>query len=276
MVRHADISQITKDVKRKIREGGIRGLLTAVQRRVSIERTLFPHRNVKSIVLDGCTFDLERLPNEWIKIELLNGAYEMPERQAVFQYLRPELPVIELGGCIGVVSCITNKLLKDPMAHVVVEASPKVLPHLIGNRDRNHCKFDILNAAIAYGQEYVNFAPSSDFMGNSLKHRQDGESVKVQAVRLGDIVSQKGFKSFTLICDIEGYEDELIQNEPEVLSSADTIILETHARIIGESATTELLDRLRQLGFETVSQESYVVVMQRSGDRLAAGGPPSP
>ena len=49
-----------------------------------------------------------------MKLELLSGTYEKPEREAVLRYRQPNWSAIELGGCIGVVSCITNKLLKNP------------------------------------------------------------------------------------------------------------------------------------------------------------------
>ena len=46
--------------------------------------------------------------------------------------LRRDLPVVELGGSIGVVACVTNRLLKDRKAHLVVEANPLAIPHLEG------------------------------------------------------------------------------------------------------------------------------------------------
>jgi FkbM family methyltransferase len=216
--------------------------------------------------LDGCTFDVGRLPNLPIKLALLNKTYEDLERRAVLQYVRPELPVIELGACIGVVSCITNKLLNNPKAHVVVEANPNVLPHLNENRAANRCEFEILNAAIAYDKNSVTFTPSTDFWESSLERKNSSEPVTVETVRLGDIVSQRNFKSFTLICDIEGYEYDLVSHEADVLANADTIILETHARMIGEPKTVELLDTLQQLGFRTVLQDALVYVLRRSPD----------
>ena len=51
-------------------------------------------------------------------------------------------------------------------------------------------------------------------------------------------------------------------NESDVLQRADTIILETHAQVIGEEKTAQLLDRLKEIGFRIVDQESLVVVMK--------------
>ena len=65
---------------------------------------------------------------------------------------------------------------------------------------------------------------------------------------LRDIVNERKFDSFSLICDIEGYEFDVVLNDAEVLRKASTIILETHARFI-EAKTAQLLTRLEDLGF---------------------------
>ncbi len=266
MLTSRDLNRMRKTVKREIRDNGVRGFLSAMQQRISFERQLFPYRKIKSIDLDGCTFDLGRLPNFPTKLLLLNKTYEDLERRAVHQFIRPELPVIELGACIGVVACITNKLLHDPSAHVVVEANPNVLPHLNGNRVRNHCEFEVLNAAVAYDRESVTFVPDPYILSNSVEKVNGGEPVTVKTTRLREIISRRKFKSFTLICDIEGHEYDLVQHEADVLAHADTIILETHARIIGEPKTLEMLDTLKQLGFRTVKQDSFVYVLGRSAE----------
>jgi hypothetical protein len=70
--------------------------------------------NKKQMSLDNCTFDLTGVANDSIRLELITNQYELPERHAVVRYLRRDLPVIELGGSMGVVACVTNKLLTDP------------------------------------------------------------------------------------------------------------------------------------------------------------------
>jgi hypothetical protein len=68
------------------------------------------------------------IPNNAIKVSLLKQRFERFERKAVLQHVNPEYPVVELGACIGVVACITNGILKNPVLHVVVEANPHVSP----------------------------------------------------------------------------------------------------------------------------------------------------
>ena len=253
---------------RAFREGGAKGLLAQVRRKAYVWRVCFAARGVKSVALDGSTFSLETIPNNAIKVSLLKGKYERFERHAVLQYVSPELPVVELGACIGVVACVTNGILNNPEAHVVVEANPQVIPILQRNRDGNNCKFEILHAAIAYGRSSVEFAPASDFCGSSLR-RDDNRShdnalVVVAATALSTIVAQRDFDQFTLICDIEGHEYELVTLDAETLRRVDTLILETHARLIGEAKNNELMQKLGELGFRIIDQDSYVVVMRRN------------
>jgi FkbM family methyltransferase len=248
---------------RIFRENGVGGFASATIDRTDLWLNLFLARKITSVTLDGCTFELESVPNTPMKRALLRQDYEVLERRAVLQHLNPNLPVIELGGCIGVVACITNRRLVHPQLHVVVEANPNAVPLLDRNRVSNRCEFEILNAAIAYGRSSVTFFPAEDYCFNSLVHERGEAAVTVPATSLGDIVNHRGFDSFTLICDIEGFEYELILNELDVLRKVDTIILETHARLIGEEKTAHLLSKLVETGLRVIDQDSYVIVMGR-------------
>jgi FkbM family methyltransferase len=214
--------------------------------------------------LDGCTFNLTKIADRMMKIALISKEYEEFERRAALQYIHPEYPLIELGGCVGVVACVTNRALKGLGSHIVVEANPFAIPLIEENRARNHCNFEILNAAIAYDRESVVFYPSLDLPSNSLNRRDGTDPVEVKTVRLGDIVKQNKFGAFNLICDIEGHEYDLVQHEIEVLKHADTIVLETHVGTIGEVKTTEVLNRLYSIGFRKVDEDATVVVLKRA------------
>jgi FkbM family methyltransferase len=223
----------------------------------------------KSAELDGCTFDLQTIPASLTKLFLLDGQYELPERRAVKRHLKRDLPVIELGGALGVVACITNKLLADPSAHVVVEANPLAIPQLQLNKESNHCAFEIVNRAIAYGVDAVTFCPTVDLASNSLE--SDGtqlyeteQAVTVKAVQLGSLVSEYGFGNFSLVCDIEGKEYDLVCQEIEVLRKADVIILETHARLIGEDKNQFLINRLKDVGFRIAEQDGFVITLRQT------------
>ena len=88
--------------------------------------------------VDGCRFLIAKdLTTMSYRAEFLSDAYEAEERQLVQEYVKPGDSVLELGACIGVVSCVTNKMLADKSRHVVVEANPFCIPSLYRNRDLN-------------------------------------------------------------------------------------------------------------------------------------------
>jgi FkbM family methyltransferase len=213
--------------------------------------------------LDRCIFNLDRITDFPTKVELIMNKYEAPERRAVGRYVRQDLPVVELGGSMGVVACVTNRLLKNPTAHVVVEANPLVIPQLEINRALNRCQFEIVNRAIAYEMESVTFRPSSNVCVSSITAAGDQSPVTVQTTRLSEIVRDRGFARFNLICDIEGLEYDMICREMDVLKNADTIILETHARFIGEDKCRLMMSKLEHIGFRIVKEIGFVVVLRQ-------------
>ena len=250
------IKRVFGTASRILRDEGINGLTIAVRQWLAVRS--------KYVEMDGCTFVLRQISNTTVKIQLIKKAYEGFERRAVRQYVRPDSPVVELGGCLGVVACITNRALRRGTSHVVVEANPRVIPLIEENRSLNRCNFELLNTALAYGQTTVTFCPSFDMPSNSLRERSGADLVTVKATSLGDIVSRRKINSFTLICDIEGHEYDLVQHEADVLKHAEIIILETHARMIGEAKNAELLAKLKEIGFEKIDEEATVVVLKRS------------
>jgi FkbM family methyltransferase len=225
----------------------------------------------KSVELDGCTFSLRGIPDSFTKLFLLTNRYELPERRSVARHLRRDLPVIELGGSLGVVACITNKLLEDPTAHVVVEANPLAIAQLKLSKESNHCGFEIVNRAIAYGVDTVTFSPAIDLAGTAIDAydtQLEGteKPVTVEATQLGKLVAGRGFSGFSLVCDIEGKEYDLVCHEIDVLKSADAIIMETHARIVGEEKIKLMMNKLTDIGFKVIEEDDYVITLRQLPD----------
>jgi hypothetical protein len=171
-------------VYKLVRDGGIKNLYDYSWVRLQV----LAKGRKKQVRLDRCIFSLEGITDKSTILELLTDKYEASERQAVARYLRRDIPVIELGGSMGVVACVTNKLLKNPTAHVVVEANPLAIPQLELNRKLNGHRFEIVNCAIAYGADSVTFRPSADLAGNSITRAGNQPPVTVNAVKLCELV----------------------------------------------------------------------------------------
>lgn len=211
------------------------------------------------IEIEGCTFSLDSpaITTE-SKSKFMLDRYERPEREAVRRFVDPSLPVVEFGGAIGVIACLTNRKLSRPDRHVVVEANPALVRLLLSNRDRNQCSFTVLQRVVSYGRDRTSFYVDKDnFVIGSAVRRQGGDAesvLEVQTIDLRSILEQYQFDGCTLVCDIEGAESELIRYEADILRrSVAMLILEVHEWILGADRVGELFTEIGSLGFEKVA-----------------------
>src|SRR5262249_33016995 len=121
------------------------------------------------VTMSGLVFSVDHpMIHSRMKSTLADGSYEREERMLIERFLPADLPVIELGGAIGVVSCFTSRKLARPEQHIVVEANPSLIPTLSLNRDLNHGRFAVRHAALGYDSDEVDFYFGSTFLGGSL------------------------------------------------------------------------------------------------------------
>jgi FkbM family methyltransferase len=195
---------------------------------------------------------------------LLEGVYEEKERFATKHYIRPDIPVVEFGGSLGVVSCLLNRRLRTPSRHVVVEANPQNLPMLTGNRNRNSCKFEILHGAAGVVGKTVRLYFGNGALTASSIAATDN-SVEVSGVTLEGVIRDRGFDSCALVCDIEGSEIHLIRSEIATFRSrVEVFIVEFHPIINGPVAVEDAQRFLEANGFEELWQRGDVYVFRNT------------
>jgi FkbM family methyltransferase len=210
--------------------------------------------------LDGCTFDLSHPAiGTAQKAGFFWGNYEDGERQALRHIPADGLPVIELGGSIGAMACVSSRHFGNPAQHVVVEANPNLMPVLRRSRDLNGCRFEIVHAALAYGGDEVTFHVHPKFVKSSLL-ALDGQAaaVRVPAVTLGGLLDRFGFKRLNLFCDIEGAEVALFDHEFDLVAArVKYLSLEIHPYLTGAEAVESLLARLAGAGFRELYRHKF-------------------
>jgi FkbM family methyltransferase len=260
---------------RVYRDQGLTGLWTTLRSRRPLWANGWQERLTGAVVelrgnvvgIEGLRFSCDSpvIPRH-IKAHIASDRYEQPERKALKHFLDPGLPVVELGGCIGVIACLTNKRLRLPENHVVVEANPDLIPLLERNRDQNGCRFTIVHRAVAYGADRVTFYRNMIFLASNVD-RLYGESptdaTTVQTTTFGDLLVRFGFDRCTLVCDIEGAECSLVEHEPHVLRTrVATLMVEVHGEALTADATSGMLQRLQRLGFQERFCESGTYVFE--------------
>jgi FkbM family methyltransferase len=207
------------------------------------------------------TFDLGMFfENKNLRALLKNGQYENKEIWMVEEYLDPELPVVELGGGLGVVSCVINRLLARPEHHIVVEANPYLIELLEENKKRNGSQFEIVPRAIGYSaQMIIHCSNRNPCLGNSFQQHDKQVNVKTTALR--NLITKYDFRELSLVSDIEGAEAALFTNEIELLAErVKLLIFEAHPEYVGFERVRHQLGSLVEWGFEQLfSEDSFHV-----------------
>ncbi|WP_297763965.1 FkbM family methyltransferase [uncultured Muriicola sp.] len=191
------------------------------------------------------------------------NSYEEEEARYLSQYLPPKARVLELGACLGYVSCLTNQLLDDPTKHVVLEANPNLIPSLERNKKENHCAFHIENVVIA-NQKSIDFYVHDLIVGGSSK-RTTQNKITVAGVDFAWIIKKYGFEFDTLILDIEGGELELFRNFADDIAKFDNIYVELHpfANILTNEEAQECENILSSLGFTLIVRDGNFQIWEK-------------
>lgn len=225
-----------------------------------------------------------RWPNYWfyIKREGVNpniaasifwGFYEAGELRFIHQYYKGNSDIVELGGSMGIVSSHLVSLQKSGRKLITVEANPFLAETLKSNVNRflnPENKFALLTKAIAYKSSEVALRisdNSTETKAELVSHEKKCNEVIVPAVKLSDIIAEFSLKDFTLVCDIEGAEIELLENEDEALKNCRELFIELHETFDGNKwFSVEDLKKLilERHHFDLVDQHGPVLYFTRS------------
>lgn len=216
-------------------------------------RLRLPRRYVRS---GGCRFDPSLLTRQAIK-HLLAGTYEVNERRAL-QRLDPRVPLVELGGGFGVLSCVANRRLTRRADHLIVEANPSLLPILERHRVLNGCEFQVLNHAVGYCRDSTAFFVCRNPLASSCI-RTSPVRIEISTVTLDRVIER--FDRVNVICDIEGAEVELVEKEESAWAKVQTLVLELHRQVTGAEAAEATVNALiHRHGFRLVDRRDDVAV----------------
>lgn len=181
--------------------------------------------------------------------------YEVEEAKYLKKYLANDAKVLELGGCIGYVSCLINKILIDKTQQVTLEANPKLINWIKKNRDANNCSFFVENSIISLKRENV-FYIHDLIVGGSTKRTATSEII-VNGVDFDFLEKKYDIVFDTLVMDIEGGELDLLNNFKVNLSSFKRIFLEVHpfANILTVDEAIKCENILESIGFELLLRD---------------------
>jgi len=201
---------------------------------------------------------------------LLRGKYEREEAELIAAHLPNDLPVIELGGSLGVVSRLIRSRLAPHMRHLIVEANADLVGICRTNAaaEAPDGRTEVINAALFYGGPVARFRIGREPHANSLDTGAgEGRVVEVPAVTFAELVRKIGDPpSVALVADIEGAELDLFRNDGEALRSVRIAIVELHPRDYPKRGASEreMLQLIEAAGFSVVERRADVVVLARA------------
>lgn len=244
---------------------------------MTIIRDFLRRRRVaRHVAVNGNSFSFHgitvRIPEDsppGVGNALLKHKYEREEADLILRYLPAELPVVELGGSIGVVSALVRSRLAPGVKHVIVEANPALIEICRENAQQgNSTATEVVNAALGYGSKVLRFALGDNIHANHLA--ADGHVAKrvieVQAITLSEVLDRIGPpEDFCLVCDIEGGELDMVRKEGAVLRRAFFVIMELHPKAYpGYGADdAEIIGTMRDLGFELIERINDVCLWRK-------------
>lgn len=211
--------------------------------------------------------------NPSLAASIFFGFYEAGELRFIHKYFKGDTDVIELGGSMGIVTSHLASLQKPGRQIISVEANPFLADTLTTNvnRYRNPInKFILLTKAIAYKSMEVALRitdNSTETKAELVSKQRNENEVIVPTIKLADIVSQFNLKDFTLVCDIEGAEIELLENDDLALKSCKELYIELHETSNGvKEFSIEDLKKLiiERHKFELIDQNGPVLYFTRS------------
>ncbi|HPD91905.1 MAG: FkbM family methyltransferase [Rhodobacter sp.] len=193
--------------------------------------------------------------------------YEVGEATLIRKYVTPGTHVIELGGCVGVISALTRSVIGPEARQIVVEAEKALVPVCGANAARGALPGAALavHAAVDYsGAPFVRFATGHNaHVGHVAQPGEDGNDVPTTTLtRLMEGFPDDG--PAALICDIEGAELALCHAEQAALARFSVIVMELHPGVYpgGDRDQAALESDLRAAGFtpvETIDQVTCFV-----------------
>lgn len=199
----------------------------------TVQRLAMRARLTRFVRVGGYKFDTKHTPCGDVhrdRYRLTTGKYEKEEIDAARRWLRPDMPVLEAGGGIGVLATVVDHEVLDPETpHVVAEADRTLFEVVNRNRDINGCSFQTRNVALG----------------------GDGVALAQAAKDLP--------KPIQVMLDVEGAEFDIIDDEADwIAANVATFIVELHPWATTPEGMGRAVTALTSQGMELAAVDGVV------------------
>lgn len=217
--------------------------LCRVERKLKIKTRKFRRPRIIDISGIKLEVDRRRLPSSVVRA-LYKERYEEREAALVNRVLVPGDRVLEIGAGIGFISLLCAKRCGADSV-LSYEANPDNEALIRRNFELNGLQPLLRNRAISVSNDQRELFITPNILSTGFINRGRGMATVVQCDAIADVVQE--FQPNCLVLDVEGAEVDLLPAAP--LEGITKIILETHARIVGDAAIRGLDIHLQSQGF---------------------------
>ena len=149
---------------------------------------------------------------------------EKPEQELANKYIEENDIVLELGARYGSVSCIINSKLNDKNNQVVVEPDSRVWNALEKNKKINCCEFNIVKGFIS--NKKLDLINLDHYYGGYGATSIENNNTKIPSYTLDEIKSKYNLNFNVLFVDCEGFLEQFLNENPDILDNLRLIIFE--------------------------------------------------
>jgi FkbM family methyltransferase len=179
---------------------------------------------------------------------LKNGTYEKDEIYILNKLDIKDCTVLEVGGCLGVLSTIINKKLNNPQNHVVIDANPELIDTITYNKLHNNCKFKIDNCIISKNGSHTMFTCYDKAVAGSAHRRDNWEKNPRKYEIKNKTLDDYDQKFDVMVIDIEGGELQfLYENCEYIKKNIKYVMLEIHEHMMFKNFERMCIDVLENL-----------------------------
>jgi FkbM family methyltransferase len=233
---------------------------------------------------DGMSFRIPRhLTTRIVRGRFHADTHERAQRLLIDRHLPSDGKVLELGACLGIVSCFINRKLDEGRDHIVVEANPHLIEVIVENRDRNGCRFAIEHCLVSRTSDGSFYLSGNVLLSSASERTSTLVRVPVQTVE--QLQEKNCIEVDTLFMDIQGGELEFLSQNRKLLSRCRCVILELHPATIGQEGCDRCRRMLADVGLAFVEKqgasEAWIrhagfsparISMTRAGAKAEPGG----
>ncbi len=223
----------------------------------------------KTIVIDNAIIPIRHTPYSFgVKRVLTKGNYENSERTLIKRVLKKDDIVLEMGGSIGIIAAIVSPIIGKDGRIVSIEASEKLATFSkTWLEPKGNIKivtgigFPVQQTPEKY--KNLRFIDTGNSLGGSVEFKSELNDESENIYDINRIIQEFNINPNILILDIEGSEIVFLDDNAQIPTQIEHIIIEMHPGMYGIQTEIDIINKLAILGFKNIEEISHVYLLSR-------------